>query len=75
MDGIQTRGHGTHRSCRCGHAHRTVFAGEGRLGSGLLTKLGWDITQGFAGSFFGMPVDIISLFHNAGMTVLLMVKV
>ena len=50
-----------------------AVAGEGRLGRGLLTKLGVDITQGFAGSFFGLPVDIISLVMLA-LTVVLMVK-
>ena len=50
-----------------------AVAGEGRLGRGLLTKLGTDIAQGFAGSFFGLPVDIISLVMLA-LTVLLMVR-
>ena len=50
-----------------------AVAGEGRLGSGLLTKLGVDITQGFAGSFFGLPVDIVSLVMLA-LTVVLMVR-
>ena len=50
-----------------------AVAGEGRLGRGLLTKLGADITQGLAGSFFGLPVDIISLVMLA-LTVLLMVR-
>lgn len=38
-----------------------AVAGEGRLGSGLLTKLGADITSGAAGAFLGLPVDIISV--------------
>ncbi|MBQ6623357.1 MAG: chromate transporter [Mogibacterium sp.] len=50
-----------------------AVAGEGRIGRGLLTKLGCDITQGFAGSFFGMPVDIISLLMLT-LTVVLMVR-
>ena len=50
-----------------------AIAGEGRLGRGLLTKLGADVTQGFAGSFFGMPVDIVSLLLLA-LTVVLMVR-
>ena len=50
-----------------------AVAGEGRLGRGLLTKLGADIMQGFAGSFFGLPGDIISLVMLA-LTVLLMVR-
>ena len=50
-----------------------AVAGEGRLGRGLLTKLGVDITQGFAGSFFGLPVDIVSLVMLT-LTVVLMVK-
>lgn len=50
-----------------------AVAGEGRLGRGLLTKLGADLAQGFAGSFFGLPVDIISLVMLA-LTVLLMVR-
>ena len=50
-----------------------AVAGEGRLGRGLLTKLGADVTQGFAGSFFGLPVDIVSLVMLA-LTIVLMVK-
>lgn len=50
-----------------------AVAGEGRIGRGLLTKLGCDITQGFAGSLFGLPVDAISLLMLA-LTVLLMVR-
>ena len=50
-----------------------AVAGEGRLGRGLLTKLGADLSRGFAGSFFGMPVDIVSLVMLAA-TVVLMVK-
>ena len=36
-------------------------------------KLGADVTQGLAGSFFGLPVDIVSLVM-LGLTVLLMVR-
>jgi chromate transporter len=50
-----------------------AVAGEGRLGSGLLAKLGADITQGAAGALFGLPVDVVSLVM-LGLTVLLMVK-
>ena len=50
-----------------------AVAGEGRLGRGLMTKLGADVTQGFAGSFFGLPVDIVSLVMLA-LTVVLMVR-
>ena len=50
-----------------------AVAGEGRLGRGLLAKLGTDVTQGLAGSFFGLPVDIVSL-AMLGLTVLLMVR-
>ena len=50
-----------------------AIAGEGRLGSGLLTKLGVDMTQGFAAGFFGLPVDIVSLVMLA-LTVVLMVR-
>ena len=50
-----------------------AVAGEGRLGRGLLAKLGTDVTQGLAGSFFGLPVDIVSLVM-LGLTVLLMVR-
>ena len=50
-----------------------AVAGEGRLGRGLLTKLGADLSRGFAGSFFGRPVDIVSLVMLAA-TVVLMVK-
>jgi len=38
-----------------------AIAGESRLGRGLLTKLGADITSGAAGSFFGLPVDITAI--------------
>ena len=50
-----------------------AVAGEGRLGSGLLAKLGVDITQGFAAGLFGLPVDIVSLVLLA-LTVVLMVR-
>ena len=50
-----------------------AVAGEGRLGRGLLTKLGADLTQGFAAGFFGLPVDIVSLVMLA-LTVVLMVR-
>lgn len=38
-----------------------AVAGESRLGSGLLTKLGADITSGAAGAFLGLPVDIVAV--------------
>lgn len=50
-----------------------AVAGEGRLGKGLLAKLGVDMTQGFAAGFFGLPVDIVSLVLLA-LTVVLMVR-
>ena len=50
-----------------------AVAGEGRLGRGLLAKLGVDLTQGFAAGFFGLPVDIVSLVLLA-LTVVLMVR-
>ena len=50
-----------------------AVAGEGRLGRGLLAKLGVDMTQGFAAGFFGLPVDIVSLVLLA-LTVVLMVR-
>lgn len=50
-----------------------AVAGESRLGRGLLTKLGVDITQGFAAGFFGLPVDITALLMIA-LTVVLMVR-
>ncbi|MBR2705737.1 MAG: chromate transporter [Mogibacterium sp.] len=50
-----------------------AVAGEGRLGRGLSAKLGIDISQGFAGSFFGLPVDVVSLVMLA-LTVVLMVR-
>ena len=50
-----------------------AVAGEGRLGRGLLTKLGADITHGPAAMFFGLPVDIVSLVLLA-LTVVLMVR-
>ena len=50
-----------------------AVAGEGRLGRGLLAKLGVDMTQGFAAGLFGLPVDIVSLVLLA-LTVVLMVK-
>ena len=50
-----------------------AVAGEGKLGRGLLAKLGVDMTQGFAAGFFGLPVDIVSLVLLA-LTVVLMVR-
>lgn len=50
-----------------------AVAGEGRLGRGLLAKLGVDLAQGFAAGFFGLPVDIVSLVLLA-LTVVLMVR-
>ena len=50
-----------------------AIAGESRLGRGLLTKLGADLTQGAAAGFFGLPVDIVSLVMLA-LTVVLMVR-
>ena len=50
-----------------------AVAGEGRLGRGLLAKLGVDMTKGFAAGFFGLPVDIVSLVLLA-LTVVLMVR-
>ncbi len=38
-----------------------ALAGEGRLGSGLLARLGADIGSGVLGSFFGLPFDVISV--------------
>ena len=50
-----------------------AIAGEGRLGRGFLTKLGADLTQGFAAGFFGLPVDIVSIVMLV-LTVVLMVR-
>ena len=50
-----------------------AIAGEGRLGRGFLTKLGADLTQGFAAGFFGLPVDIVSSVMLV-LTVVLMVR-
>ena len=50
-----------------------AVAGEGRLGTQLLSKLGADISGGFAGTLLGLPVDVISLLILAA-TVLLIVK-
>ena len=50
-----------------------AVAGEGRLGRGLSAKLGIDVSQGFAGSLFGLPVDVVSLVMLA-LTVVLMVR-
>ena len=38
-----------------------AVAGEGRLGTGIMSKLGVNISQGFPGDFFGLPVDILSI--------------
>ena len=38
-----------------------ALAGEGRLGTGLLGRLGVSITSGFAGSLFGLPFDAVSV--------------
>ncbi len=40
---------------------RPSLAGEGRLGTGLLTKLGADAASGLSGVISGSPVDIISV--------------
>ena len=50
-----------------------AVAGEGRLGRGLSAKLGIDVSQGFAGSLFGLPVDVVSLVMLA-LTIVLMVR-
>lgn len=50
-----------------------AVAGEGRLGSGLLAKLGADVTGGTLGTLFGLPVDIVSILIIAA-TVLLIAK-
>ena len=50
-----------------------AIAGEGRLGRGFLTKLGADLTQGFAAGVFGLPVDIVSIVMLV-LTVVLMVR-
>ena len=50
-----------------------AVAGEGRLGTGLLGKLGADMTQGFAGTFFGLPIDVVSVTMMV-LTVLLTAK-
>ena len=50
-----------------------AVAGEGRLGTGLLTKLGADASSGMAGMLFGLPVDIVSIMMLAA-TVLLIAK-
>ena len=38
-----------------------ALAGEGRLGTGLLTKLGADAGSGLLGQISGSPVDIVSV--------------
>ena len=40
---------------------RPSLAGEGRLGTGLLTKIGADAGSGFFAAISGSPVDIISV--------------
>jgi chromate transporter len=52
---------------------RPAIAGDGRLGTVLLGKLGIDISGGFAGTLFGLPVDIMSILMVAA-TVLLISK-
>lgn len=49
------------------------IAGESRLGTGLLDSLGISLTDGAAGAFLGLPVDVISIIMAAA-TVLLIVK-
>jgi len=49
------------------------IAGESRLGTGLLDSLGISLTDGVAGAFLGLPVDVISIIMAAA-TVLLIVK-
>ncbi len=50
-----------------------AVAGEGRLGTGLLTALGADMSQGFASFITGLPVDIVAIAMIAA-TVVLMIK-
>jgi chromate transporter len=40
---------------------RPSLAGAGRLGTGLLTKLGADTAGGFFGSMLGLPFDAVSV--------------
>ena len=49
------------------------LAGESRLGAGLFTKLGADMTQGLIGQMMSCPVDIIAVLITAA-TVLLVAK-
>ena len=50
-----------------------AVAGEGRLGAGLLGKLGVNLSQGFAGFMMNCPVDLISVIIMAA-TALLIAK-
>lgn len=50
-----------------------ALAGEGRLGAGLLTKLGADVTGGALGTMLGLPVDLISVLILTA-TVILIAK-
>ena len=48
-----------------------TVAGESRLGAGLLSKLGADVSSGFFGSMFGLPVDLIAIVILAATVVLI----
>ena len=50
-----------------------TIAGETRLGTGLVTKLGLSVTEGAAGAIFGLPVDLISIIL-VGVTAFLMIR-
>ena len=48
-----------------------AVAGEGRLGAGLLSKLGADVSSGFFGTMLGLPVDVTALMILAATVVLI----
>ena len=50
-----------------------AVAGEGRLGTGILTKLGADISGGALGTLLGLPVDLVSVLIIIA-TVVMIVK-
>lgn len=40
---------------------KPALAGEGRLGSGLFTAMGLDLSSGVPGAMMGLPVDAVSI--------------
>ena len=48
-----------------------TLAGEGRLGTGLLTKLGADVSGGTLGTILGLPFDAVSVLMLVATVILI----